>query len=363
MTSRERILAAMRREPADRVPVTLYEFHDFGGCWAAEEPSYRPLLDLQSRMGDAFVMTGTGSGVLGDPHSIRERPGDGDGEYTEKIIETPKGRLTTVSRKRPNVATKWIVKHAIETDEDVRRFLSLEMKFQPPDLDELKSLEDRMGHRGVLNFGVGDPLGNIVGLFDFEDFVMRCYRDISLIREIVNRADEIVRRKINFINSHFSDAAFRFWGPEYTGAPLMDPRRFFRPLVVDYLIPLVEMVHQGGNIAVLHCHGRLDALLEMIVETGADVLEPLEVLPISTADITFADISRRVGGKVCLAGGMQALDLDTGTPDLVSRKVKSLLDEGIGIVLPTSTPLEVPLPHKIGENYRAMFETVREYSP
>ena len=47
MTSRERLIAALRRRPVDRLPVTLYEFHPFGGCWAADEPSYRPLMDAK----------------------------------------------------------------------------------------------------------------------------------------------------------------------------------------------------------------------------------------------------------------------------------------------------------------------------
>ena len=72
MTSRERLLAALRRRPVDRLPVSLYEFHPFGGCWAADEPSFRPLLDAQSRLGDAFVFAPTGSGLFGDPNSVRE---------------------------------------------------------------------------------------------------------------------------------------------------------------------------------------------------------------------------------------------------------------------------------------------------
>jgi hypothetical protein len=66
---------------------------------------------------------------------------------------------------------------------------------------------------------------------------------------------------------------------------------------------------------------------------------------------------------MCLAGGMQARDLDMGTPELVRERVRSVLAEAgrdATILLPTSTPLQVPLPRSIVENYRAMFEAARE---
>jgi hypothetical protein len=139
----------------------------------------------------------------------------------------------------------------------------------------------------------------------------------------------------------------------------MNPRVHFRDLVVERVRPLVERVHASGNLAVLHCHGRLDALLEPIAETGCDALEPLEVRPVSTADVALSDVRRRVGSLMCLAGGMQAVDLDSGTPELVRSRVRRIVEEagttGV-IVLPTSTPLEVPLPPAIAANYEAMFE-------
>ena len=216
-----------------------------------------------------------------------------------------------------------------------------------------------MGERGVLVFSVGDPLGNVVGLFDFTFFVQTVLDDPGIVGEMLDRASRYLADLVDVLGAGFRDACFRFWGPEYCGAPLMNPRTHFRDLVVERVTPLVEKVHATGNLAVLHCHGRLDALLEPIAETGCDALEPLEVLPVSTADVTLADVRRRVGGRMCLAGGMQAVDLDTGTPELVRSRLRRIAEEagttGV-IVLPTSTPLQVPLPPAIAANYEAMFE-------
>ncbi len=364
MTSRQRLLAALRRQKVDRMPVTTYEFHPFGGCWAAEEPSYRPLLDLQESLGDTFVFAPAAAALLGDPNQIRTGVERSQREgVTRRTVRTPRGDLTSVSRTDPGIATSWTLKHFIESDEDIDRFLSIPYAFVPPDIQEVRRLAGVAEDRGLLLFSIGDPLGEISGLCDFTFFVTRIAADLGLARELLDRAMRFLNDMVDWINGSFRDVCVRFYGPEYCGAPLMDPRKLFRPLVVERLTPLVERVRAGGNIAMVHCHGRLDALLEMILETGADALEPLEVLPMSTADLTIAEIARRVDGRMCLAGGVQALDLDTGTPELVRQRVESIIQE-VGprglILLPTSAPLQIPLPARILENYRAMFEAAGE---
>ncbi len=189
---------------------------------------------------------------------------------------------------------------------------------------------------------------------------MHCYTDLDIIEAMLDRAMVYLRDKVDFINTHFRDVCIRFWGPEYSGAPLMDPTRFFEPLVLRYVQPLVERAHAGGNLTILHCHGMLDAILEMIADTGCDMLEPLEVLPVKTADVTLAQIKRRIGDRMCLGGGMQAVDLDSGTPELVRSRVRRIVEEAGPdgfIILPTSTPLEIPLSATIADNYAALFET------
>jgi hypothetical protein len=360
MTSRQRLLAALRRAPVDRLPVSLYELHRFGGCWAADEPSYAPLLDLQDARGDAFVFAPSPPGLLGDPNAVRTgvELSVRDGEVT-RTFSTPKGPLTSVTRTNPGTVTTWTMKRFIEDEEDIARFLSLPCPFTPPAEDEVRALLTSAGENGLVVFSIGDPLGVIEGLCDFAFFVTRIAPDAALVGELLDRAARFLADTVDWINARFTDVGVRFWGPEYCGAPLMDPGRYFRPLVMDRLVPLVKRVQSGGNLALVHCHGRLDALLGMIAETGADALEPLEVLPVVTADVTMAEVARRLRGRMCLAGGLQAVDLETGTPTLMRERVRSLRDAAgdVGLILlPTSAPLDVPLPARTVENYRAVFE-------
>ena len=344
--------------------MSLYEMDDVTGMWAAREPSYRPLLDLQRRRGDMFVFAACGGGLFEDPN---ETPGQSAAAGTktfETTIDTPRGPLRRVSRRDPGIATTWILKHWIESDEDLDRFLSLQYSFIPPDLGGLRQLERRIGEDGVLVFSIGDPLGNVASLFDYSDFQIRCLQDLGPIKALLEMAARQLREQIDFLNRHFQGSFFRLWGPEYAGPPLMDPARFFGPLVVEYDAPLVARIHQGGNLAVLHCHGRLKTLLDMILQIDADLLEPLELLPASTADVTMQELKQKLGGNMCLAGGMQAVELDTGTPDQIRRRAHELIELGgpLGLMLlPTSAPLEIPLPAHIVENYRALFEAAAAY--
>ena len=124
MTSRERLLAAIGGKPVDRIPVTLYEFHEYGGSVSDQEPSFGPLLELQKRYGETVVFVFPGDGLLGDPSRHASRPSDGHPHESETVVHTPKGPLRAVVRSEPRIATKWRVKPFIENAEDARRSVS-----------------------------------------------------------------------------------------------------------------------------------------------------------------------------------------------------------------------------------------------
>ena len=318
-------------------------------------------------MGETFAHSPCGGGMFGDPNVIRstDRLLDANSREHETRIETPKGPITNRWRRDPDVATTWTLKHYIESDEDLERFLSIPYEFQPPDMGEIRRLENRMGESGVLLFGIGDALGHVAPLFEFQDFIMRFMEDPEPIHDLLARAARMLEDIVDYVDGKVKDAVFRLWGPEYAGPPLMNPAKSFEPLVLRYDAPLVQKIKNSGNIAVIHCHGKLKELLDPMLDMGADVLEPLELLPVSTADVTLVELKEKLGGRMALMGGMQAMDLDNGTPELVRERVRSLLSDGMPgggfTLIPTSTPLNLPLPEAIVDNYRAAFETVEKY--
>jgi len=369
MTSRERLLTALRRGRPDRIPVTVYEHSSFNDDWPNHEPSYAPLLDLERRCGDSFVRAPVEDCpiFLGDPNvasGSQQRHADGTLlNVTE--IDTPRGRLRTVSRRDPELMTNWQVEPLVKSDEDIERVLSMPDPPAEVDARRIRDLETRVGEAGILCFSVGDALGHVVGLFDFEDFVTRCYTDDGPIRALLDKAQALVLRAIEKIGARVKDSAFRLWGPEYCGAPLMNPHVYFPRYVVEQDKAATRAIRATGNISVIHCHGKLRDLLDMIGEIGADALEPIETLPMATADVTLAEVKQRLGGKMCLMGAVQSHTLETGTPQEVREQVRAAIaagaDGGGFILLPTAAPFMIPLDAKCLANLEAMYLAAHEF--
>jgi len=368
VTSRERLLISLRRGIPDRAPVTIYEHSPHGDGWANAEPSYGPMLELESRYGDSFVRAPIDVPVLlGDPNCVRgQDETSADGSLTKtNVIDTPKGQLRWVTRRDPSQMTWRQVEPLIKSDEDIERVLAMDSGPDTVDAGRLLKLERKVGDDGILLFSLGDAIGHVGGLFDFEDFVVRACTDDGPIRALLDKAQAQVLRAIEAIGAVVKDAAIRLWGPEYCGAPLMNPKTYFPRYVLAYDRLATERIHATGNFSVVHCHGRLNGLLEMIAEIGADALEPLETLPMSTADVTLADIKRRIGEKMCLMGAVQALTLEQGSPQQVREEIrKAIEDGGAGggfVLLPTSAPFSIPLPQRTLANIEAMYQAAHEF--
>ncbi len=370
MSPRDRLLTVLRRGTPDRVPVTLYEISPYNeGEWFNREPSYAPVVELERQFGASFVRAPLDDCpvLLGDPNSVQDRQvrhSDGTVVQTTEI-DTPKGHLRAVSRRDPGLMTNWQVEPLIKSDEDVEKVLSMP---DPPccvNEPRLRQLEERVGDKGILLFSLGDALGHVVGLFEFEDFVLRCVHDDGPIRALLEKAHEQVMRAIREYSRAVKNACIRLWGPEYAGAPLMNPKIYFRRYVVEQDKQATAAIHQGGNFSVIHCHGRLKALLDMVLEIGADAIEPIETLPMSTADVSLAEVKAKLGRRMCLMGAVQSLVLETGTPDQVRQHVREAIEAGAPgggfALLPTAAPFMVPLNPICLANIRAMYEAAWEH--
>jgi hypothetical protein len=55
MNSRERLLALLRRQPIDRIPISTGGVDRFSCPWMIEDPSYKQLLAVSDEYEDIFV--------------------------------------------------------------------------------------------------------------------------------------------------------------------------------------------------------------------------------------------------------------------------------------------------------------------
>jgi len=155
MTSRERVLTAMRRGQPDRVPVNIRGVRVWDPEWVAtRDVSYRPLIAAIDGYCDIIPVAGVGGA---DAHFLTSATAEvtetliidaGDWDIHRTTIHTPKGDLSQdywVSKLGDLPLTK---KHFVVTPDDAERVLSV--PYVMADLDFSAYLELRAGLAGQL---------------------------------------------------------------------------------------------------------------------------------------------------------------------------------------------------------------------
>jgi len=140
-------------------------------------------------------------------------------------------------------------------------------------------------------------------------------------------------------------------------ASLISPEHF-REFVSPYNRQLVDRAHELGLKVVRHSDGNLWGLLDTLLESGYDGLNPLE----PQAGMHLREVKERCGDRLCLLGNIDCRELlPGGTPQQVEDAVRQAIEDagrGGGLVISSSNSLH---PGVDPENCIAMFEATRKY--
>ena len=138
----------------------------------------------------------------------------------------------------------------------------------------------------------------------------------------------------------------------YRTGPMVSPQmydEFIRPR----LERVVRVIHEEGALAVKHSDGNLWPILDMIVSTGVDGINPLE--PVAGMDI--GEVKKEYGDRVCLIGNIDCGELlSWHNADDVRRVVRETIRQaapGGGHIMSSSNTIHSSVNP---ENYRAMIE-------
>jgi len=206
-------------------------------------------------------------------------------------------------------------------------------------------------------------LGVVADLFTPEEFAIRCLTEKRTIRGMIEKVSEQLYDYLAYLLDHGPRSLYIIGGPELATAPLLAPR-YFDEFVVPFDSRLVEMIHRRGSWAAIHCHGRLNGVLERIIDLGADALHPCEAPPMG--DVPLAEVKRRVRGRMCIIGNVQIGDVINGNRTEVAVRVEEAVRGGApggGFILSTTaSPYEEELAAQTLENYRQFVRSGREHS-
>jgi uroporphyrinogen decarboxylase len=335
LTSEERIMRVLRREEPDRVP--HFEWLIDRKVREALAPGCTDTNDFAVRMGlDA---------VLGDVKYRKERvaPGRWRSEWGYVTQDTPEEHGIEVESP-------------IGTMEDLARF-----KVPDPLLPERyvgieRLVEQFSGDKAVI-VHLNDVFSLPRYLMGMENLLMAIATQPDLVQALVDlsvdvnlkMAKEVAARGVNIVYTGDDYA--------YTKGPLMSPKHF-RELFYPGLKRVMGGFKELGLMVIKHTDGNLWPIMDMIIDSGIDCLDPID--PIAGMDI--ARVKAEYGHRVAVKGNVDCAEtLTFGTIDEVVEETKEAMRKGMpggGFILSSGNSIHSAVKP---ENYVAMLETWKQY--
>ena len=194
-------------------------------------------------------------------------------------------------------------------------------------------------------------------LMGMETFCFALYEQPELIRRMYDRVwainSRVLLRVLEFdvvgAVTHPDDLA-------YSDALIVSPRHF-REFVFPWYRWNCALVRESGRVNIFHSDGRLDPVLDDILNCGFDALHPIE-----PKAMDIQQVKARIGGRACLIGNIDlGYTLTRGRPAEVEAEVRERIrtvGQGGGYCVGSSNSVTsyVPL-----ENYNAMREAAFRY--
>ena len=244
----------------------------------------------------------------------------------------------------------------IKTEADLDRW-------EPPDPDadyrlgDLEAAVERFGGERAIVF-----LGH--DAFEFSHYLRgmeNLFMDYALNPALAHRvAEKVIAFKLRVLERAAEAGADVLCGGDDYAAnlgPMMSPAHFDE-FIAPYLKRCCDVSHGHGLPFLKHTDGYLWPIMDSLLETGIDCLDPIE--PVARMDI--GEVKERVGHRVSLAGNVDCDHiLSRGTPQDVVEAVKETIAKaspGGGHILASSNSIH---PGVRPENYRAMLEAAREF--
>ena len=370
MTPRERLIAALRRQVPDRVPVSpdvsnmmpaRYTGKPFWEIYVNENPPmWQAHLDLQRRFGyDMVLGTGLGPGPHDPPSETRIVSKTEEQWVVEEIIHTRKGDLTTTTLY-PRDKSPWVIKPLMTDPEtEVDALLSSLTDPWSKDASDALELREAVGDNGILTAGTPVPLAwwlysrrelgkSVLDFFDRRPLVERAlaaYSEWAL--ELLKATCERVHPDLFMFSG--SVASMSVVSPD-----------LYRRYAFPFLCKAVELAGSYGVCTGVHMCGRSKAAMPMLAESGIGLVEPLESPP--SGDVSLAEVKQQYGDRLCLKGNVNTFaTLARGRPEDVTDEARQCIadaGEGGGFILSTGDQVAGDTPE---ENFVALIEAAKQY--
>jgi uroporphyrinogen decarboxylase len=335
MTSEERVLCVLQRGQPDRVP------------------HFEWLVD----------------------HRVREALCPGAGDHNDFAVQVGQDAVIVdpIFRKERVGANRWLSEwgyfsqdtaeeHGIEVESPIKTLADFE-RYTPPDphlLQRFTAVEAAVqkynGHKAVI-VHLNDVFSLPRYLMGMQDLLMAIVAEPELVKALVELSVTINLELAKEVAARGAKIVYTGDDYAYNRGPLMSPRHF-REFFYPGLCRVMGGYKELGLYVIKHTDGNLWPILDMIVDSGIDCLDPID----PQAGMDLGEVKAKVGQRVALKGNVDCAQLMTfGTPDEVVEATKEALRKGMpggGFILSSSNSIHSAVKP---ENYAAMLRALREH--
>lgn len=339
MTARERILATMRGDIPDAVPVQLGVTNMFSVLqqgytgWDVylngKTPLYRVVVDTQRRFGlDAYIYAGV-SAKPKSPEVTYERKElsrDARAVVMGTRVQTPGGDLyseSTYLKNETPTTTKGFIKNEADFDLWLQYCVGDDDDFACDTLPEMRAY---LGEDGVIGGTVsGVPgLHSLMGCFEGK-LENATYFLCDEPERFAAYVEKVERRMLRELDTALA-LPFDYIQFSNSGMLTLSTPEIYRQWSLPTLRKAGRMCAEAGMLSELHCCGNARMVVEDVATTTEiDCINPLQPPPMGDCDL--AEIKAAFGDRICLKGNVGVTDpLLFGTPRDVEADVARCME-------------------------------------
>ena len=368
MTSRERLITALKLEVPDRVPVAP-DFSNMIPCRYTGKPFWEiyvnrnpPLWTARLKVDrkfdfDTILHTGLGSSP-DDPISETRILSKEEDQWTvENILHAPKGDLTTQT-VYPRHKSPWIIKPLItEPETEIDVLLSTLTDPWKKDTSAFEEAQKHLGEGGITAAGTAVPLAWwLYSRRRLDKSVLDFYDRLPLVERAMQVYEEWAMEFLKATCERLHPDLIMFSG-SVASMSVVSPD-LYRRYAFPFLCRAAELTKSRGVFTGVHMCGKSKDALSMIAEAGIDLIEPLEAVP--GGDVNLPEVKTQYGKTLCLKGNINTFQtLVRGTPEDIETEVKQCIEDasaGGGFILSTGDQVAVDTPE---ENIIALQESAQ----
>ena len=344
MNGKERCLAAIQGRPVDRTPVfpllMFFAADRFGATYREFAANGHVLAQAQLKARETFDLDAIT--VCSDAFRVSADLG---------------GEMVYPEDKTPYLAAP-----LVRSEADLARAAAARERLGKPEggaagrmADRVRALEELLRSAGeeclVLGW-IEMPFAEACNLCGVSEFLMMTYENPILAHQVLEFATDL---NVDFARRQL-DAGAPMIGAGDAAASLLSPR-LFREFALPYERRVCSAIRDAGGLVKLHICGDTTALLDGMVQSGADLFNVDHLVDFRLARKTYG------GAGKCFKGNIDPVaDMLMASPQVCAERCRECLRLAEGASYMLSAGCEVPA-GVADEVFRAFCNAPMQYNP